>query len=84
MGYQVVGVLGVPRILLPKGECRYIVYTAGPKGFPCDYFRVQVYTTELHEPFGNAACSSVGFRDAGLSLCMLYRDQGLDPNSVGA
>ena len=39
---------------------------------------------ELHEPFGNAACSSVGLRDAGLSLCMLYRDQGLDPNSFGA
>ena len=32
MGYQVVGVLGVPRILLPKGECRYIVHTEGQRG----------------------------------------------------
>ena len=28
---------------IPKGPCRYMVYTWGPKGFPYTYFKGQVY-----------------------------------------
>ena len=37
---------------VPKGPCRYMVYTWGPKGFPYTYFKAQVYTIDLHGPFG--------------------------------
>ena len=36
----------------PKGPCRYMVYTFGPKGFPYTYFKAQVYPIYLHGPFG--------------------------------
>ena len=28
----------------PKGPCSCIVFTKGPKRFPCSYFRTEVYT----------------------------------------
>ena len=39
-------------LLTPKGPCRYMVYTQGPKGFPYTHFWAQVYTIQLHGPFG--------------------------------
>ena len=45
--------LAVMTIGIPKGLCRYMVYTYGPKGFPYTYFKAQVYPIYLHRPFGH-------------------------------
>ena len=61
-------------VKLPKGPCRYMVYTWGPKGFPYTYFKAQVYPIHLHGPFGtkNTTKASLNSKrrdqDAGLGF----------------
>ena len=40
--------VGIPKTI----HVVFMVYTEGPKGFPYSYFGAQVYTIQLHGPFG--------------------------------
>ena len=53
----------------------------GPKGFPCTYFKTQVYPIYLHGPFGSGSLTSKPY--LGLSLITLAKARSLTISKVG-
>ena len=54
-------------------------YTLGLKGFPCTYFKAQVYTIQLHGPFGKGVRQLIS-SDVGQNTDPHYRVPQNGPN----